>query len=384
LITQILDLSRPEVFSLYCNKYKIDDVKNSGILFGLELRNILSSDSRKIVRMLSADNKYKTYLLDSSEYSDLFILCTHQDFGNISALILKLENQHVLSVINAAVFNFENYENNCYKIAEKEFIFNKAYVMGIVNVTPDSFSDGGIHFSVDDAVSYGLELLNEGADILDIGGESTRPGALEINGEEELDRIIPVIKGLIKVKPDAVISIDTTKSVVAEEALKSGAKIINDISGLTQDTNMLSVIKKFNSSLIIMHMLGNPRTMQLNPEYNNLIPDIYDFLYIQTKKASEAGIKSIFIDPGIGFGKTVEHNFEIIKRLGDFKSLGFPIIIGNSRKSFLGKTLNLPVFERDIASVVANTLSVQNGARIIRTHNVNYGVQTINLLNNIC
>jgi dihydropteroate synthase len=271
-----------------------------------------------------------------------------------------------------------------YNIGGKEFNFDRAYVMGILNVTPDSFSDGGKHFDKDIAANYGLQLLDDGADILDIGGESSRPGAQQVSDEEELLRILPVIKNILANRMDAVISVDTTKTLVAEEALKSGAKIINDISGLTSNTDLLNVVKKYNASVIIMHMKGNPRTMQNNPAYENLIKEIYDFLFAQSQLAVKAGIDNIFIDPGIGFGKTIDHNFEIIKRIGDFKSIGFPIVIGNSRKSFIGKTLNLEPEERDSASAVINAVSINNGARIIRTHNVKLGVQTIKLINKIC
>jgi len=271
-----------------------------------------------------------------------------------------------------------------YNIGGKEFNFEKAYVMGILNVTPDSFSDGGKYFDKVIAVNYGLQLLDDGADILDIGGESTRPGAVQVSEEEELYRIMPVVKSILATRKDAVISVDTTKPLVAEEVLKSGAKIINDISGLTLNPGILNVVKKYNASVIIMHMKGDPRTMQKNPDYENLIQEIYDFLFIQSQKAVKEGVNNIFIDPGIGFGKTIDHNFEIIKRIKDFMNIGFPLVIGNSRKSFLGNTLNLEPEERDSASAVLDAISINNGARIIRTHNVKFGVQTIKLLNKIC
>jgi dihydropteroate synthase len=271
-----------------------------------------------------------------------------------------------------------------YLIGEKEFSFDKAYLMGILNVTPDSFSDGGIYLNKDIAINYGLSLLEQGADIIDIGGESTRPGAGQVSEDDELNRILPVIKGILRVKKNSIISVDTTKSLVAWEALKSGAKIINDISGLTLNPDLLNVVSEYNASIIIMHMKGEPRTMQNNPVYSNLIREIYDFLLNQSQKAAIAGVNNIFIDPGIGFGKTVEHNFEIIKRIGEFNSIGYPIVIGNSRKSFLGKTLDLEPADRDVASAIVNAVSIRNGARIIRTHNVKMGIQTIKLLNNIC
>ena len=228
-----------------------------------------------------------------------------------------------------------------------------------------------------------MQLLDEGADILDIGGESTRPGAESVSDEEELNRILPVIQNILAAKKDTVISVDTTKPLVAEEALKAGAQIINDISGLTLNPGLLNVVKRYNASIIIMHMKGNPRTMQVNPEYHNLIQEIYDFLFNQSQMAERAGVINIFIDPGIGFGKSIDHNFEIIKRICDFKSMGYPLVIGNSRKSFIGKTLNLELEDRDAASAFVNAVSITNGARIIRTHNVKYGVQTIKLINKI-
>jgi len=246
--------------------------------------------------------------------------------------------------------------------------------MGILNITPDSFSDGGMYLDKSKAIKYGLKMIEDGADILDIGGESTRPNAEPVSQEEELKRIIPVIKGILSVNNDAIISVDTTKSFVAEEALKSGAKIINDISGLTFDPYLQDVINRHEASVIIMHIKG----------YNNIIEENYDFLYLQTSKAQSAGINNILIDPGIGFGKTIDHNFEIIKRLGDLDSLGFPIVIGASRKSFIGNTLNLDPAERDTASAIINAVALRNSARLIRTHNVKYGVQTIKLMNKIC
>lgn len=271
-----------------------------------------------------------------------------------------------------------------YQIGAKIFNFEKSYVMGILNITTDSFSDGGMYLDESKAINYGLQMLEDGADILDIGGESSRPGAEPVSVEVEINRIIPVINGILAKNKDAVLSVDTTKSVVADEALKSGATIINDISGLLFDSKMPDIIKKHNASVIIMHIKGNPKTMQNNPEYGNIIEEIYDFLLKQSSKVSNAGIKNIFIDPGIGFGKTVDHNFEIINKLRYFRNLGFPIVFGASRKSFIGKTLNLDPVERDTASAIVNAVAINNGARIIRTHNVKYGVQTIKLMNKIC
>ena len=279
--------------------------------------------------------------------------------------------------------NHHNYDEKSYTIGGKDFKFNKAYVMGILNVTPDSFSDGGLYFKPEDAVNHGLVLLDEGADIIDIGGESTRPGSEPVTDEEELKRVVPVIEKILKQTPDAIISIDTTKNRVALEALKTGAKIVNDISGLTFDPKILNSVNEYKAALILMHMKGTPQDMQINPYYDDVIAEIYNFLYIQTQKAESSGVTKLFIDPGIGFGKRLEDNLEIIKRLSDFKTIGYPIVIGVSRKSFLGKILDLDVKERDESSAVVEAISIMNGARIIRTHNVKYGANVCKILNSM-
>jgi dihydropteroate synthase len=254
--------------------------------------------------------------------------------------------------------------------------------MGILNVTPDSFSDGGKYLDKDFALAHAIKMCEDGADIIDIGGESTRPGADPVSLEDEIDRTIPVIKSIKKEIPDVLISIDTTKSEVANKALESGASFVNDISALTFDKNMLSIVKKYDAGLILMHIKGIPKNMQDHPDYDDLIGEIYDFLYNQSVASAKKGLNKIIVDPGIGFGKTVEHNFEILKRLGDFKSLGYPIMIGLSRKSFIGNILDLKIDERDIPTAVLESLAVQNSARIIRTHNVKLAVQSAKILKN--
>lgn len=255
--------------------------------------------------------------------------------------------------------------------------------MGILNVTPDSFSDGAKYFSLNAAVEKGLQLIDEGADIIDIGGESTRPGSDPVPVEEELRRSIPVIKKILELRKDAVISIDTTKAQVAKQALDNGASIINDISGLTFDPDLISVAKSFDAGLVIMHIKGNPKTMQQNPYYEDVLSEVKQFLMVQTKKAKESGINKIIIDPGIGFGKRVEDNFQLIRNLEVFDSLGYPIMIGLSRKSFIGKTLDLEVSERDIPTVILEAVSLIKSARIIRTHNVKYCYQMVKLVSNL-
>lgn len=252
--------------------------------------------------------------------------------------------------------------------------------MGIVNVTPDSFSDGGNYFDSKLAVKHGLLLANQGADILDIGGESTRPGANPVSITEEISRTIPVIKSLLKKKKDLLISIDTTKSEVAKAALEAGAVIVNDVSGGCFDENIFKVAALFNAGFVIMHMQGNPQSMQLKPFYKNVITEIYKFLENQISTAKKYGVKKIFIDPGIGFGKTVEHNFKILNNLAEFKKLNYPLLIGLSRKSFLGKSLDLGINERDIPTAIMEAVAISKGANVIRTHNMELGSLTKKLV----
>ena len=245
-------------------------------------------------------------------------------------------------------------------------------VMGILNVTPDSFSDGGLFYNTDEAVRHALQLIEYGIDIIDIGGESTRPGAKKISEEEEIQRIIPVVKQIRELSPEIIISIDTTKSMVAQKAIQSGANIINDISGFSFDNKMIDVVRESKVPVIIMHMQGDPSNMQNKPVYDDLIIDISSFFKSKIKLATDAGIKKkqIILDPGIGFGKTVGDNFQLINQLNEFCKLGFPVMIGPSRKSFIGTTLNLPVDDRLEGTAAAVAVGVMNGARIVRVHDV--------------
>ncbi|MAM64508.1 MAG: dihydropteroate synthase [Candidatus Marinimicrobia bacterium] len=243
--------------------------------------------------------------------------------------------------------------------------------MGVLNVTPDSFSDGGKYYHLDKAIEYSLELVNQGVDIIDVGGESTRPGANAISFNDEIDRVIPVIKGIRSVS-SIPISIDTYKSEVAKEALDSGADIVNDISGLNFDSKMINVIKDYNVPIVIMHIKGTPKNMQLNPEYDNIIDEIMSYFEKRINLCLDYGIPKshIILDPGIGFGKQLNDNFILIRELNTFADLGYPILIGPSRKSFIGLTLDLQVDERLEGTAAAITASIINGARIVRVHDV--------------
>lgn len=244
-------------------------------------------------------------------------------------------------------------------------------IMGILNVTPDSFSDGGLFYDKEKAVSHALEMAGQGADIIDIGGESTRPGADEISIDQEIDRVVPVIEAL-RNQSDIIISIDTYKSKTARYALEAGADIINDISGLNFDPEMSEVAAKYDTPVIIMHIKGTPKNMQNNPHYNNLIDEIKGYLKNSIKKAVEAGInrQKIIIDPGIGFGKSVKDNYIILNRLNEFLDIDCPVLMGVSRKSFIGKLLDLSENERIMGTAAAVAVSVVNGADIVRVHDV--------------
>jgi dihydropteroate synthase len=244
-------------------------------------------------------------------------------------------------------------------------------LMGVLNVTPDSFSDGGFFFDKKNAISRALRMVEEGADIIDIGGESTRPGSKPIELEEELRRVIPVIESLEK-EVDVPISIDTYKSAVAQRAIEAGAQIINDISGLHFDPSLAQVAAREDSPLILMHIRGTPETMQKDVHYSSLFSEIIRYLKDSIFAAESAGLdpEQIIIDPGIGFGKTVEDNLLILKHLYEFRILGKPILLGTSRKSFIGKILNAEVENRLEGTLSSLAIGVFNGAHIIRSHDV--------------
>ncbi len=256
-------------------------------------------------------------------------------------------------------------------------IIDRTLTMGILNVTPDSFSDGGRFLHHDNAVSRGLELIGQGADIIDVGGESTRPGSLPIMEEVEIKRVLPVIQALVSRAP---VSIDTTKAAVAAKVLEAGAFLVNDVSGLTADADMAKVVADYDASCCIMHSKDTPLTMQDNPHYDDLIREVCDFLDRQINAALDAGIKQdkIWIDPGIGFGKTLQHNLLLIKHLDELKRFGMPILLGVSRKSFIGTILGgIPPIERVDGTVAACILGIQHGANILRVHDVDHVSQAI-------
>ena len=241
--------------------------------------------------------------------------------------------------------------------------------MGIVNVTPDSFSDGGRFLDPERAIAHGRRLVAQGADILDIGGESTRPGAQAVSAEDELGRVEPVVEGLAGTAP---VSIDTSKASVAAAALDRGAEIVNDVTALRADPDLAGLCAERGCTVVLMHMLGSPRTMQDDPRYEDVVDEVRRFLAGRVEAAVSAGVaeERIWVDPGIGFGKTVEHNLELLRRLGEIATLGRPVVIGSSRKRFLGEITGREIGERLGGTIASNVLALAAGADVFRVHDV--------------
>ncbi len=247
-------------------------------------------------------------------------------------------------------------------------------VMGIVNVTPDSFSDGGVHQNADLAIAHGLKLVADGADILDIGGESTRPGAAPVTPEQELSRVLPVIRGLVKRGVKIPISIDTRHALVASEALAAGACIVNDVSAGEADLEMLALCAKRACVLILMHMQGQPASMQNQPQYKDVVAEVRAYLMSRVVAAISAGCarEALWVDPGFGFGKKPEHNFALVRALPQLCELGFPVVLGASRKSSLGSLTGKPVNDREPESLAAGLVGALKGASVVRVHEVGW------------
>jgi len=369
LISQVINLSNKKTFKLLKEKYNFPIEIFNG-LFGIEVRDF------SIDFIIKKSTNPKNIFIHGN---DLIITGSFKEI--LHSISQKSFNELLNSEIESAINHYNLNESIKYNIGKSLFDFNFAYVMGILNVTPDSFSDGGEFLDREKAISHTLEMIEAGADIIDIGGESTRPGSEQVSETEELERVMPVIKGILNAKPDAILSIDTTKAKVAKEALGHGALIVNDISGGTFEPEIFKVVAESNAVMILMHIKGRPKSMQESPEYPEIVSEVYDYLHQQSIAAKKLGIRKIIVDPGIGFGKNIEHNLTLLERLDDFKSLGVPVMIGLSRKSFIGKILNLPGEERDDATNSLNSMALCKGARIIRTHNVEKAVQTSRLFN---
>ena len=307
------------------------------------------------------------------EETDLVILGTLKHFEQLCMSLVdhEIDLTYIADEIKETLVKYESHAQ-VLRLGDLSFdLSERTYIVGILNITPDSFADGGRHKDVRAAIDHGLEMIEEGADVIDIGGESTRPGAEPIDLDEEIRRVIPVIEGLSK-KTKTPLSIDTYRYEVAKQALDAGVLMVNDISGLRADKNMAKLVADRNIPAVIMHMQGTPQNMQENPEYQDVMGEIIAFLRERTEIALREGVlkERIIVDPGIGFGKTLNHNLEIMNRLSELKSLGFPILTGTSRKYFIGLTLDLPVEERLEGTAATVAYSIVQGANIIRVHDV--------------
>ena len=313
--------------------------------------------------------------IDSSIAStDVLIMGT---LKQISELIKKIDKQpfglNLIAKEISEIIKNSGQDQSVLKTSKREIVLGgKTIIMGILNVTPDSFSDGGLFYNTKTAVDHALQMIDEGADIIDIGGESSRPGAMSVDAKTELTRVIPIIEKLVK-KTKTPVSIDTTKAKVARIALAAGAEIVNDISALNGDKKMAGTVRDAGAALILMHMRGNPQSMQKNNlVYDDLMGEIMSYLKTSSEKAISTGIDKncLVIDPGIGFGKTAEDNYKIINSLAELKGLGFPIMLGPSRKSFIGKVIGGEPHERIEGTAAAVTAAIINGAQIVRVHDV--------------
>lgn len=367
---------RREITKIGADKECVDSLSLKGKFFIFKISNLRPASCNIIKQTALSSGTdaavHRDVVTGKIERSNMLLFGTKNEIRKVAE---KLKGQpfslDIVSKNLTAEINRQK-TNRHLKTAKRELnISNKVLIMGALNVTPDSFSDGGKFLTKDNAVKRALEMEREGADIIDIGGESSRPGAEPVSEDEEQNRVIPVINEL-NGKLEIPISIDTYKSNVAEKAMDAGAEIINDISGLRFDDRMLDIVNHTKAGLIIMHMKGKPRTMQDNPSYKDTIQEIYDFLKERTDYALSNGIERerIIIDPGIGFGKRLEDNFEILCRAGEFISLECLLLIGASKKSFIGKTLDVPTEERLEGSLAACGIAIEEGIDIIRVHDV--------------
>lgn len=269
------------------------------------------------------------------------------------------------------------YSINC---KGKLLTFDKPLVMGIINATPDSFFQGHLSEGQEGMLLLAKKMIEEGADIIDVGGQSTRPGSKAISGEEEMSRVLPVIKTIHTAYPDVIISVDTYYSCIAEQAVTAGASIVNDISGGNLDNNMLPAVAALEVPYICMHMQGLPSTMQHSPVYENVTQEVLDYFIVKAEQCRKAGIKDIIIDPGFGFGKTADHNYELLNNLSVFSIINKPLLVGLSRKGMIHKILGITPGEALNGTTVLNTIALLNGAQILRVHDVKQAKEVISLI----
>ncbi|OGB90126.1 dihydropteroate synthase [candidate division WOR-1 bacterium RIFCSPHIGHO2_01_FULL_53_15] len=372
-----LSLAAKEILALGCDPVGVKLMAAKAVSRVIKLKNVRPVAANIIKQeMLSFGGEAATAygaISHSVKATDLLIFGT---LKQLKLLInkLRLHQFGLPKIANEIETCFNNYDRipAPIKIGPKTFDFGRrTYIMGILNVTPDSFSDGGKFFDPQAALERAWLMIEAGADIIDVGGESTRPGAATVPAREELRRVLPVIKALARDR-GAVISIDTRKAAVARAAIAAGADMVNDVSGLRYDGAMAKVIVKHKAPVCLMHMRGTPKTMQRNPVYADLMGEVIEGLAESIAIAENAGIllEKIIVDPGLGFGKTVVNNLDILKNLRELKALGRPILIGPSRKSMIGQALGLPPAERVEGTAAAAAVSIMNGAHILRVHDV--------------
>jgi len=306
----------------------------------------------------------KTFRCDKS-VTRMLVVCTRQ-----SMLDLCDGNGPLSKELRRSMSNLLDRNPHSLRLGGRTLILDRTLVMGILNVTPDSFSDGGLHDSLESALVRAHEMVDEGADIIDIGGESTRPGSDPVSERVEMARVIPVVRRVVE-ELDVPVSIDTRRAEVARRALEEGASMVNDVTGLRED-GMVELAAETDLPFVIMHMRGEPRTMQVDIHYDDVVGDILLSLHRNLNRAVKAGVDpdNMIIDPGIGFGKTVDNNLEILRRLGEFRCVGLPILVGPSRKAFIGRILDLPAEQRIEGTLSAMVASILNGADMVRVHDV--------------
>jgi dihydropteroate synthase len=376
---QRIDVS-PEGIDLMAGKFAVRAVKVHDVSY--PVANILKQE----MLSLSADAAVGWGVLTGKQKtSDIILMGTDKQLDRLSEKLrsqqffklplLADELDRLMKQEGPRVLRGRNFE-----LA----VGDRTHVMGILNVTPDSFTDGGKYLERDRAIERALEMVEEGADIIDVGGESSRPGSDPVPEEEELARVIPVIEN-ISDKLDVPISVDTRRHLVAREAIQTGARMINDITGLRGDPEMAGVVAESGCAVVIMHMKGQPKDMQENPTYEDLMGEIYDYLQegVETARAEGIELDRIVIDPGIGFGKTMEHNLEILRRFSEFAGIGVTMLSGPSRKRFIGTILDLPEYDRVQGTLAAVAASVYGGAHIVRVHDVRPAVRLTRMLDAI-
>ncbi len=361
--------------------------------YGLSDQSIRNKDYLFVLKKVTASQNDELRQIETT-YFPLFQIIKEDKESLIVKIIpeqslfeavqtVHIKDASVRLFISRLVNYFTDRGEKCWDYGHLKIGFEKKpLVMGILNVTPDSFFDGGKFIGKDQAVEHALEMIEEGADLIDIGGESTRPGAVAVSASEEMKRVLPVIEG-IKKHSDCLISIDTYKSLVAKEAIEAGAHIINDISGTVFDEKMLGVIDQYKCPVIIMHIKGTPKNMQVNPVYSDVNEEVYNFFNKKCEEICSLNGGKIVIDPGIGFGKSVTHNLQLLRDIGDFTFLDKPILVGVSRKSFIGKILHVEENNRLLGSLSSGVYAFLNGADILRVHDVKATVEARSIINNI-